>query len=77
MLLQPTLCRKPWAITLEFVGKSILNWGHERNVHLGQIDPGKPDQKAYIEVFNARLKDERLNGHWFNSLDHVRGVIET
>jgi transposase InsO family protein len=61
----------------ESVGKAMLNWTHERNVNLRQIDPGKPNQTAYIESFNGRLRDECLNEHWFTSLDHVRGVIET
>jgi transposase InsO family protein len=46
-------------------------------VNLRQIDPGKPNQNAYIESFNGRLRDERLNEHWFTSLDHARGLIET
>jgi putative transposase len=61
----------------EFVGKAMLSWARERNVNLRQIDPGKPNQNAYIEGFNGRLRDERLNEHWFTALDHARGVIET
>jgi putative transposase len=36
----------------ELFGKAILNWAHDRNVNLWQIDPGKPNQDAYIESFN-------------------------
>jgi len=61
----------------EFVGKAMLNWAHERNVNLRQIDPGKLNQNAYIESFNGKVRDEYLNEHWFTSLDHARGVIET
>jgi transposase InsO family protein len=61
----------------EFVGKAMLNWAHDRSVNLRQIDPGKPNQDAYIESFNGRPRDECLNEHWFNSLDHARGVIES
>jgi putative transposase len=61
----------------EFVGKAMLNWAHDRNVNLRQIDPGKPNQNAYIESFKGRLRDERLNEHWSTSIDHARGVIET
>ena len=46
-------------------------------MNLRQIDPGKPNQNAYIESFNGRLRDECLNEHWFTSLDHARGLIET
>ena len=61
----------------EFVGKAMLNWAHDRNVNLRQIDPGKPSQSAYIESFSGRLRDECLNEHRFTSLDHARDVIET
>jgi transposase InsO family protein len=46
-------------------------------VNLRQINPGKPNQNAYIESFNGKLRDECLNEHWFNSLDRARGLIET
>lgn len=45
-------------------------------VQLRFIDPGKPIQKAYIESFNARLRDECLNQYWFVSLEEARTVIE-
>ena len=61
----------------EFVGKAMLNWAYHRNVTLRQIDPGKPNQNAYIESFNGRFRDECLNEHGFTSLDHARRVIET
>lgn len=37
---------------------------------------GKPNQNAYIESFNGRLRDECLNEHWFASLSHAKAVIE-
>ena len=40
------------------------------------IEPGKPNQNAYIESFNGRLRDECLNQHWFPSLLHARAEIE-
>jgi putative transposase len=40
------------------------------------IEPGKPNQNAYVESFNGRLRDECLNEHWFTSLGHARAVIE-
>ena len=61
----------------EFTGKSMLNWSHRNGVALRLIEPGKPNQNAYIESFNGRLRDECLNEHWFTSLAHARVVIET
>lgn len=60
----------------EFVGKAMLNWAYRNNVSLKLIEPGKPNQNAYVESFNGRLRDECLNEHWFTSLQHARVVIE-
>jgi putative transposase len=60
----------------EFVGKAMLNWAHRNGVTLRPIEPGKPNQNAYIESFNGRLRDECLNEHWFTSLEHARAIIE-
>ena len=60
----------------EFCGRAMLNWAHARGVRLFLIEPGKPNQNAYIESFNGRLRDECLNEHWFVSLAHARVVIE-
>ena len=40
------------------------------------IEPGKPNQNAHIESFNARLRDECLNEHWFLNLAYAQAVIE-
>lgn len=36
------------------------------------IDPGKPQQNAFIESFNGSLRDELLNEEMFDSLDDAR-----
>lgn len=60
----------------EFCGRVMLTWAHARSVRLFLIEPGKPNQNAYIESFNGRLRDECLNEHWFVSLAHARALIE-
>jgi transposase InsO family protein len=61
----------------EFCGKAMLNWAHRNAVTLRLIEPGKPNQNAYVESLNGRLRDECLNEHWFTSRTHARSVIET
>lgn len=61
----------------EFCGKAMLTWAHERGVDLRLIEPGKPNQNAYVESFNGRLRDECLNEHWFPNLLQARTIIET
>ena len=60
----------------EFVGKAMLNWSFRTGVSLKLIEPGKPNQNAYVESLNGRFRDECLNEHWFTSLAHARQVIE-
>ena len=36
------------------------------------IDPGKPQQNAFIESFNGSLRDELLNEEIFDTLDDAR-----
>lgn len=60
----------------EFCSRAMLNWAHARGVQLFLIEPGKPNQNAYIESFNGRFRDECLNEHWFTSLQHARVIVE-
>lgn len=60
----------------EFCGRAMLLWAQLRGVKLFLIEPGKPNQNAYIESFNGRFRDECLNEHWFTSLPHAQVVIE-
>ena len=48
----------------------------EPSLTLRLIEPGKPNQNAYIESFNGRFRDECLNEHWFTSLAHTQVIIE-
>jgi transposase InsO family protein len=60
----------------EFCGRAMLTWAHRNNVTLRLIEPGKPNQNAFIESFNGRFRDECLNEHWFLNLEHARALIE-
>ena len=41
---------------------AILRWSQEARVEWHYIAAGKPQQNAFIESFNDRLRDELLNG---------------
>jgi len=40
------------------------------------IEPGSPWENGYIESFNARIRDELLNGEIFYSLKEAQIIIE-
>lgn len=48
--------------------------GHYTRARL--LEPGKPNQNAYIESFNGSLRDECLNEHRFTHLLHACTVME-
>ncbi len=56
----------------EFTSRAILKWANENDVEWHYIDPGKPQQNAFIESFNGSLRDELLNEEMFDSLDDAR-----
>lgn len=60
----------------EFTSQALDQWAYANGVDLSFIQPGKPNQNAYAESFNARFRDECLNQHWFMSLGEAKGLIE-
>jgi putative transposase len=60
----------------EFIGKTVDQWAFANQVKLDFIDPGKPNQNAFIESFNGKFRNECLNDHWFIRLSEAREIIE-
>ena len=61
----------------EFISRALDAWAYAHGIELHFIEPGKPNQNAYVESFNGRMRDECLNEHWFMSLGQARETIET
>jgi putative transposase len=59
----------------EFTGMAILRWAQQRQVQWHYIAPGRPQQNAFVESFNGRLRDELLNETLFTSLNHARELL--
>jgi len=59
----------------ELTSMAILRWSQESAVEWHYIAPGKPQQNAFIESFNGRLRDELLNETLFGSLAHARVAL--
>jgi putative transposase len=52
----------------DFTSKAILKWANDNMVEWNYINPGKPQQNAFIESFNGSLRDECHNEEIFDSL---------
>jgi putative transposase len=59
----------------ELTSMAILRWSQTANVAWHYIAPGKPQQNAFIESFNGRLRDELLNETLFTSLAQARQLL--
>lgn len=59
----------------ELTSRAILQWQNETGIAWHYIAPGKPQQNAFIESFNGRLRDELLNEEVFESLGAVRRML--
>ena len=60
----------------EFVAKSLRNWISAVGAKTAYIEPGSPWENGYCESFNARLRDEFLNGEIFYTLKEAKILIE-
>lgn len=60
----------------EFVSRALDEWAHRHGVKLMFSRPGTPTDNAYIESFNARLRQECLNENWFLSLSDAQEKLE-
>jgi putative transposase len=60
----------------EFTGRLMDMWAYHHGTRIDFSRPGKPTDNAFIESFNGSLRDECLNVHWFESIEHAKKVIE-
>jgi len=56
----------------EFLSADFVAWCEVAGVTIQYIQPGEPNQNAYIERFNRTYREEVLSLYLFNSLSEVR-----
>ena len=71
---------KPKALRLdngsELTSIAFTEWCEQQKIELHFIQPGKPDQNAFIERFNKTYRQEVLDAYLFDSLEQVRQITE-
>jgi transposase InsO family protein len=61
----------------EFVAKAVQGWIAAVGAKTAYIEPGSPWENGFIESFNARLRDELLDGEIFYTLKEAQIVVES
>lgn len=58
----------------EMTASLFSEWCRENQIRIDYIQPGKPNQNAYIERFNRSYREEVLDPHIFSTLSQVRDL---
>jgi transposase InsO family protein len=61
----------------EFVARAVQDWIAAVGARTAYIERGSPWENGFIESFNARLRDELLDGEIFYTLREAQIVIES
>ena len=60
----------------EFIAQKVRDWIAAVGATTAFIEPGSPWENGYVESFNARFRDELLNGELFYTLREAQILIE-
>ena len=60
----------------EMTSETFTEWAKEKGIALLFIQPGKPNQNAFVERFNRSFRDEVLDANLFNSIAEAQEAAE-
>ncbi|WP_146010363.1 integrase core domain-containing protein, partial [Acidimangrovimonas sediminis] len=58
----------------EYISGTLMEWAEHKGIALAHIQPGKPQQNAYVERYNRTVRHEWLDLHIFKSIDEVQQI---
>ena len=56
----------------EYVSELLMTWAEKRGIGLQFIQPGKPQQNAFVERYNRTVRYEWLNQYIFETIEEVQ-----
>lgn len=56
----------------EYISSTLKNWAVKHNIEINYIQPGNPQQNAYVERFNRTVRYDWLNQDIFEDLEEVQ-----
>jgi putative transposase len=67
---------KPQAIRCdngpEYISNALLAWAEKQTIRIEHIQPGKPQQNAYVERYNRTVRYDWLSHYLFDSIAEVQ-----
>ncbi|WKB50821.1 IS3 family transposase [Eleftheria terrae] len=60
----------------EMTSHDFVKWAQRNGIALNYIEPGEPNQNAYIERFNKTYRTEVLDAYLFSSIEQVKAITE-
>lgn len=55
----------------EYISAVTLAWAAKRGIRIDVIQPGQPQQNAYVESYNRTVRYDWLAHHLFETLDEI------
>jgi len=56
----------------EYISATLQTWAQKQGIGLAYIQPGKPQQNAYVERYNRTVRQEWLGQYIWNSIEEVK-----
>ena len=56
----------------EYISEELRTWAKKQGIRLGYIQPGNPQQNAYIERFNRTVRYDWLGHYLLSSLEELQ-----
>ncbi|WOS36885.1 IS3 family transposase ISXac2 [Oligella urethralis] len=56
----------------ELISNHMMDWAKEKQITLLHIQPGKPQQNAYVERYNRTVRYDWLGQHLYDDLEEVQ-----
>lgn len=56
----------------EYLSETLVAWASKHQITLSYIQPGNPQQNAYVERYNRTVRNEWLATHIFHTIEEVQ-----
>jgi putative transposase len=56
----------------EYISGTLMEWAETRGISIRHIQPGKPQQNAYIERYNRTVRHEWLDQHIIETIEEAQ-----